>query len=145
MPAFELNAFFDDVHARLKTAAPAPKTVATADDFKDALERAVNLPSVFTIYKGSKSSGRLVQNSRKQLRNPLKLFLAIVTQNLMSRDQAHVAAYDVLQPWEDILAGYTPVGCMAPLIFDGDYLVLRQGPKIVYGAEFRTKALDFTT
>ena len=142
--AFDLEAFDQDVQARLRTVAGL-RLVATADDFRDAIERAANLPAVFTMYKGSRSQGRLVQGNRRQLRSPLKLFIALVTQSLVNRDKGHVAIYSLLQPVENVLVGYTPVGALSPFIFAGDYFVLREGPKIVYGAEFQTKALDFTT
>jgi hypothetical protein len=142
---FDLRTFDLDVQARIKTASPAPRTVSTCDDFKDAINRAVNLPAAFTMYKGSKSAGRLVMGSRKQLRSPLKLFLAIVAESLLNQQQAHLAIYGILQPIENVLVGYTPPDCLSPLIFDGDYFVMRDGPKVVYGAEFRSKALDFTS
>ena len=85
--AFTLQVFFADVAARLGTASPAPRTIGTADDFKDAMNRAVNLPAAFSLYKGSKSKGRLVQGARRQLRDPLKLFIAVVGESLVNQQQ----------------------------------------------------------
>jgi hypothetical protein len=145
MPVFSLQQLYTDVNARMLTASPAPKTVGTADDFKDALARPALLPAAYSLYKGSRSKGRLVQNSRRQLRDPLKIFIAVVADNLMSQDQGHLAIAGILQPIENAIAGWWPSYMVRPFIFDGDYFVMRAGPRVVYGAEFRSAALDFTT
>jgi len=142
---FTVQQFLDDVAARLATASPAPRTIGTADDFKDAMSRPVNLPAAFILYKGSKSRGRLVQSSRRQMRDPLKLFIAVVAASLVNQAQGHLAISGVLQPVENCIVGWTPAWAFRPFIFDGDYFVMRDGSKVVYGAEFRTAAIDFTT
>jgi hypothetical protein len=141
--AFDLQQFYNDVEARLKTATPTPKTVGTADDFADAMNRAAELPAVFVLYKGSTSKGRLTPGSKIQMRDPLKLFLAIVAKSLMNQKQGHLAIAGVLQPWERWIAGWKPTWATRPFIFNGDYFVMRDGPKVVYGVEFHAAALEF--
>jgi hypothetical protein len=127
------------------------KTVGTADSLQEAMERAVNLPAAFTIYDGSRSAGRLVQGSTKQLLDPLMFSVAFVFQSLVSPGAVHIAAYPGIKIGERALVmdpdrpkqGRTPATCLSPIRFVRDYFVSRMGPKVCYAAQFATKAEDF--
>ena len=130
-----------DVQSWLSTA--GFKTVGTADSLQEAIERAVNLPAAFTIYDGSKSAGRLTMGHKRQLRDPLSFSVAMVFQSLVSPGAVHQAAYPGIVAGERALVGKTPATCLSPLRFVRDYFVSRMGPKVVYAAQFATKAEDF--
>lgn len=141
---FDIEEQEADIHARLRSLVPDLRSVESADDFEQALQRATNVPAAFTLLGDAPSDGRHIVGSKKQVVRP-KWSVLIVTQSWRSKAGARegvFGAYQIGKQVKKALVGWLPAGALKSFIYEDYKFFARAQSRVAYELLLRTSAED---
>jgi hypothetical protein len=116
----------------------------TVKDTGKAMQRALNVPAVFSVFNGGRSRGRIVANRRRKLMD-IEVSFIVVADDYFSEEESADTALEVIDEIIERLDGFLPDGAAKPLDYERDDFVMTNGERVAYEIFFSTKAEILTT